>query len=58
MVRVGKDYDPDHNDWFDAKYKPNGKLFIHANKTISGKVRSCIDCHAKADGGGYLFTND
>src|SRR5574341_1318656 len=32
-------YDPEHNDWFYAKYAPNGTI------QAEGKVKGCIDCH-------------
>lgn len=34
-----KGYDPAHNDWFWAKYQPNGTI------DAEGKVEGCIDCH-------------
>jgi len=58
MYRVGNDYDPDHNDWFWAKYKPDGTLFEMEGMKLSGKVEGCINCHSSAKGGDYLFTND
>lgn len=32
-------YDADHNDWFWAKYSPDGAI------DVEGKVQGCIDCH-------------
>jgi len=34
-----KGYDPAHNDWFWAKYQPDGTI------DAEGKVKGCIDCH-------------
>lgn len=45
-----KGYDPAHNDWFWAKYTPDGK------PEASGKVKVCIDCHGSVKGNDYLFT--
>lgn len=35
-------YDPDHGDWFWAKYMPDGTV------GMSGKVDMCYGCHAAA----------
>lgn len=58
MYRVGKDYDPEHNDWFWAKYKPDGSLFTKNEMKLAGKVKGCIQCHSTAQGEDYIFTND
>ena len=58
MYRVGKDYDPEHNDWYWAKYKPDGTLFEMKGMKLSGKVQGCINCHSSAKGKDYVFTND
>ncbi len=57
MYRV-KDYDNKHHDWWWVKYKPNGEVFKKGDKSLSGKVKGCIDCHSAAQGGDYVFTND
>ncbi len=44
-------YDPANNDWFYAKYAPNGTI------QVEGKVKGCIDCHAKVKDNDYLFTS-
>lgn len=36
-------YDPDHNDWFWAKYTADGTI------DASGKVDGCINCHSGAN---------
>ena len=45
-----KGYNPEGGDWFWVKYSPDGKV------EASGKVKGCIDCHAKQKDNGYLFT--
>lgn len=45
-------YDPEHNDWFWARYDAGNNL------TTAGKIDFCIDCHSGADGDDYHFTND
>lgn len=45
-----KGYNPEAGDWFWVKYLPDGKA------EISGKVKMCIDCHAKKRDTDYLFT--
>lgn len=58
MYRVGKGYDPEHGDWYWAKYKPDGTLFEMKGMKLSGKLAGCISCHSSAKGGDYLFSND
>jgi len=58
MYRVGNDYDPDHKNWYWAKYKPDGTLFEMKGMKLSGKVEGCINCHSSAKGNDYIFTND
>lgn len=61
MYRVPK-FDPDHNDWYWVKYKPNGTVATTSakdgGKPLAGRVKSCIDCHSTAKGGDYFFAND
>ena len=45
-----KGYNPEGGDWFWVKYLPDGKV------EASGKVKACIDCHAKQKDNDYLFT--
>ena len=42
-------YDPDHNDYFWAKYQADGSV------DAAGRVQSCISCHTAGDRG-YLRT--
>lgn len=58
MYRV-KDYDKDHGNWYWFKYLENGSVARGAdNKAIAGKAMSCVDCHAKASGKDFVFSND
>ncbi len=43
--------DAEHNDWFWAKYQPDGSV------DAAGRVQSCISCH-EAGQRGYLRTPD
>jgi hypothetical protein len=58
MYRMKKGYDPDHGDWYWAKYLPDGKVAEADGMKIAGRVKSCIECHASAKGDDYIFTND
>ena len=58
-----KGYDPDNQDWFWAKYKPDGSLDTNPKgMSLAGRVAKikppagCIGCHAAAPGGDYVFT--
>ena len=44
------EYDPEHADWFWAKYAPGGSV------DAAGRVESCQDCHA--DGNDFVLTDD
>ena len=64
MVKMKDDYDPDHKNWFYAKYKADGSL--HANPdgvSLAGRVGKvggpgCIGCHVGAPGGDFVFRHD
>lgn len=45
-----KGFNPEAGDWFWAKYGPKGKVMA------SGKVQSCIDCHAARKAQDWIFT--
>ena len=49
MYKV-KGYNPEHNDWFLAKYWPNGAV------KAEGKATMSIACHDKEDDNDYIFT--
>ena len=57
-----KGTDPEHNDWYWLRYLPNGSIAKADDnpgaKPIAGKVKSCIDCHEKAGGKDWVFSND
>jgi len=58
------DYDAEHDDWFYAKYLPDGSLDMNpAGMALAGAVGrdlsgGCIACHIGAGGDDYLFTTD
>ncbi len=47
-------YDPANNDWFWAKYAPNGTIMAEGK---GDAVKACIDCHAKVKDNDYIFTS-
>ncbi len=58
-------YDPDNNDWFWAKYLPDGSLDKNpkgmqlAGRVAKGNTEAgCIACHSAAPGGDMVFTNN
>ncbi len=61
MFKREKGYDSDNQDWFYAKYKPNGSLHTNPKKMLlagrvaKGAPKGCIACHKAAPGGDYLF---
>lgn len=58
MYRV-KDYDKDHGNWYWFTYQENGSIARNTEKkAIAGKVASCVDCHTKANGKDFVFSND
>jgi hypothetical protein len=61
MYRV-KGADPEHFDWYWLAYQPDGSVARtspqQGNKAIAGKMASCIECHAKAKGADFVFSND
>jgi hypothetical protein len=61
MYRV-KGTDPKHNDWYWFKYLPDGSIARtsekEGKKAIAGKVTMCIDCHSRAGGSDFVFSND
>ncbi len=63
MFKREKGYDPESKNWFWAKYKPDGQLFVNpkgmqlAGRVAKGKPKGCIACHQAAPGGDFVFTN-
>jgi len=58
-------YDPDNQDWFWAKYLPDGSLDKNPKgMQLAGRVAKvdppagCIACHSAAPGGDMVFTHD
>jgi len=58
-------FDPDNNDWFWAKYLPDGSLDKNpkgmqlAGRVAKGNTQAgCIACHSAAPGGDLVFTHD
>ncbi|MGF1756604.1 cytochrome P460 family protein [Photobacterium sagamiensis] len=57
-------YDPENQDWFWVKYKPDGSLDVDpqgmelAGRIAEGTAEGCIACHRTAPGGDYVFNHD
>ena len=52
MVKMPEGYDPEHNDWWYARYDPTGTEAIS-----SGKMATiCRTCHEQASETDYLFS--
>ena len=64
MVQREPGYDPENDDWYWAKYLPDGSLDVNAagiplaGRVAKGADTGCIACHSVADGADYLFSND
>ncbi len=62
VMQRAKGYDPEHGDWFYAKYAPDGSIAtmpMGAKRVpVAGKVTMCIECHRDAGGGDFTFFND
>lgn len=64
MFRREVGYDPENENWFWAKYKPDGSLANNpkgaklAGRVAKGMSKGCIACHQGAPGGDYVFNND
>jgi hypothetical protein len=43
-------FDPDHRDWFWAKYAPDGTV------QAAGQAAGCISCHSAVNSNDYIFT--
>ncbi|MFW8593061.1 hypothetical protein [Cribrihabitans neustonicus] len=62
MFRREAGYDPDNQDWFWAKYLPDGSIDKNpagmrlAGRVAKGMDAGCIACHSGEDD--YLFTTD
>ncbi len=52
-------FDPDNQDWFWARYAPDGSLAMtEGGVAMVGRVDGCIGCHSAAGGGDYIYVND
>jgi hypothetical protein len=57
-------YDSDNNDWFWAKYLPDGSFDSNpAGVPLTGRIAKgmnsgCIACHTAAPGDDMVFLND
>lgn len=65
MEKREKGYDSENQDWFYAKYKPDGSLDTKMGIIpLAGRVgkgvdgMTCISCHSTAPDGGYRFIKD
>jgi hypothetical protein len=64
MVKRSDGYDSDNQNWFWVKYKPDGTIDKNekdislAGRVAKGMDTGCINCHAKAKGNDYYFSND
>lgn len=64
MFKREKGFDADNQDWFWAKFLPDGSLDKNAKgMSLAGKVakgadKGCIACHSNAGGDDYIFTTD
>ncbi len=64
MFQREKGYDEENQNWFWAKYLPNGSLDKNAKgvqlagRVAKGAEQGCIACHTNAPGEDFLFTAD
>ncbi len=64
MFKREDGYDADNQNWFWAKYLPDGTLdktptgMQLAGRVAKGADTGCIACHSSADGDDYLFTSN
>lgn len=64
MFKREDGYDEDNQNWFWAKYLPDGSLDKNpkgmqlAGRVAKGAEVGCIACHSGADGDDYLFTSN
>jgi cytochrome P460 len=52
MVKMPEGYDPEHNDWWYARYDPTGTEAISSGKMVT----DCRTCHEQASETDYLFS--
>ncbi|MEX0903695.1 MAG: cytochrome P460 family protein [Pseudohongiellaceae bacterium] len=52
-------FDPQNNDWFWAKYFPDGSYDTAPNGTaLVGRAAGCISCHSEAAGDDMVYLNN
>ena len=55
-------YNPEHYDWYWAKYNPDGTVAKappeKGGMALAGKVKGCIACHDNTEGDDFAFFND
>jgi hypothetical protein len=61
LYRV-KGYDPKNGDWYWMKSNENGTVVRtsaeEGSRPIAGRALGCIECHRKAAGNDFVFSND
>ena len=63
MFQREEGYDSENQNWFWAKYTPDGGLDSNeqgkklAGRVARGKPAGCIACHVAAPGGDYIYTH-
>lgn len=50
MFQRESGYDPSHNDWFWAAYKPDSSIIVYEGQRLVGRSQLCIGCHAALGG--------
>jgi len=64
MFQRESGYDADHDNWYWAKYAPDGSLLTNpkgmklGGRVAKGANKGCIACHQAAPGNDYIFTHD
>ncbi|MCF6301775.1 MAG: cytochrome P460 family protein [Devosiaceae bacterium] len=64
MFKREAGYDDENNNWFYAKYLPDGSLDKNpagvelAGRVAKGMDQGCIACHSAAPGEDFIFTTD
>ena len=63
MYKREHTYDPANKNWFWAEFTPRGEIRYKveklpaAGRVARGEKQGCINCHAGAPGGDYVFSN-
>jgi hypothetical protein len=51
-------YDPEHDDWFYARFDGEGKPTAPKGTPFVGRVPKCITCHQAAPGDDFIYSFD